>query len=70
MNLCASTVKFALKERKLALIFGNGNVRRFFVTKVAQEPFLNGASSVYVEEMYKAWLVNPNSVHQVGMINL
>ncbi|CAG9767616.1 unnamed protein product [Ceutorhynchus assimilis] len=27
------------------------------------EPFLNGASSAYVEDMYNAWLVDPASVH-------
>ncbi|XP_021944060.1 2-oxoglutarate dehydrogenase, mitochondrial isoform X2 [Folsomia candida] len=29
----------------------------------AAEPFLNGNSSAYVEEMYNAWLQNPSSVH-------
>ncbi|OTF72161.1 hypothetical protein BLA29_006283 [Euroglyphus maynei] len=33
-------------------------------TRVVQEPFLNGSSSVYVEEMYKSWLKDPNSVHK------
>nr|XP_033798845.1 LOW QUALITY PROTEIN: 2-oxoglutarate dehydrogenase-like, mitochondrial [Geotrypetes seraphini] len=28
------------------------------------EPFLNGTSSNYVEEMYYAWLENPQSVHK------
>lgn len=32
--------------------------------RVIQEPFLNGSSSIYVEEMYKAWLKDPNSVHK------
>lgn len=32
--------------------------------RVAQEPFLNGSSSVYVEEMYNAWTKDPNSVHK------
>ncbi|ESO00011.1 hypothetical protein HELRODRAFT_192693 [Helobdella robusta] len=31
---------------------------------VAQEPFLNGSSSSYIEEMYNAWLENPKSVHK------
>ena len=31
----------------------------------AQEPFLSGSSSNYVEEMYNAWLENPKSVHKV-----
>ncbi|XP_033193396.1 2-oxoglutarate dehydrogenase, mitochondrial isoform X6 [Bombus vosnesenskii] len=32
-------------------------------SKVATEPFLNGSSSTYVEEMYNAWLQDPHSVH-------
>lgn len=32
---------------------------------VAAEPFLNGSSSAYVEEMYNAWLQDPKSVHAV-----
>ncbi|XP_065574167.1 2-oxoglutarate dehydrogenase complex component E1-like [Artemia franciscana] len=30
---------------------------------LAAEPFLNGSSSTYVEEMYNAWLMDPKSVH-------
>ncbi|XP_069190727.1 2-oxoglutarate dehydrogenase complex component E1 isoform X6 [Procambarus clarkii] len=33
-------------------------------TALAAEPFLNGSSSNYVEEMYTAWLHDPKSVHQ------
>ncbi|UXI14218.1 2-oxoglutarate dehydrogenase [Sarcoptes scabiei] len=32
--------------------------------RVVKEPFLNGSSSVYVEEMYKSWLQDPKSVHK------
>lgn len=32
---------------------------------VAQEPFLNGSSSNYVEEMYLSWKEDPKSVHRV-----
>lgn len=39
--------------------------RRQYMAKAAQEPFLNGSSSVYVEEMYKSWEKDPNSVHKV-----
>lgn len=35
------------------------------MAKAAQEPFLNGSSSVYVEEMYRSWQKDPNSVHKV-----
>jgi len=43
-------------------------VIRFYstpATSVVAEPFLNGTSSTYVEEMYESWLENPNSVHKV-----
>ncbi|XP_068217315.1 2-oxoglutarate dehydrogenase-like, mitochondrial isoform X2 [Palaemon carinicauda] len=33
-------------------------------TALAAEPFLNGSSSNYVEEMYTSWLQDPKSVHQ------
>ncbi|KAM4528570.1 2-oxoglutarate dehydrogenase complex component E1 isoform 3-T3 [Odontesthes bonariensis] len=33
-------------------------------SNVAAEPFLNGTSSNYVEEMYYAWLENPRNVHK------
>ncbi|XP_046646434.1 2-oxoglutarate dehydrogenase, mitochondrial-like [Daphnia pulicaria] len=32
-------------------------------SQAAAEPFLNGSSSVYVEEMYNSWLQDPKSVH-------
>lgn len=38
---------------------------RCYSAPVASEPFLNGTSSNYVEEMYYAWLENPKSVHKV-----
>lgn len=31
----------------------------------AAEPFLNGSTSTYVEEMYNSWLADPASVHAV-----
>ncbi|XP_037114012.1 2-oxoglutarate dehydrogenase, mitochondrial isoform X4 [Syngnathus acus] len=37
---------------------------RCYAAPVASEPFLNGTSSNYVEEMYFAWLENPKSVHK------
>lgn len=33
-------------------------------TQAAAEPFLNGSSSSYLEEMYSAWQKDPNSVHK------
>ncbi|KAM9735031.1 LOW QUALITY PROTEIN: 2-oxoglutarate dehydrogenase complex component E1 [Menidia menidia] len=38
--------------------------RRRLNAPVAAEPFLNGTSSNYVEEMYYAWLENPRNVHK------
>lgn len=40
---------------------------RHLKTPLASEPFLNGTSSNYVEEMYYTWLENPKSVHKVQM---
>uniref|UniRef100_A0A8C9TMI7 2-oxoglutarate dehydrogenase complex component E1 n=1 Tax=Scleropages formosus TaxID=113540 RepID=A0A8C9TMI7_SCLFO len=37
---------------------------RHYTAPVAAEPFLNGTSSNYVEEMYYSWLENPKSVHK------
>lgn len=39
---------------------------RQYTASVATEPFLNGSSSAYVEEMYNAWLHDPKSVHAVS----
>lgn len=33
----------------------------------AAEPFLNGSSSIYIEEMYNAWQQDPSLVHKVNM---
>ncbi|XP_059156850.1 2-oxoglutarate dehydrogenase complex component E1-like isoform X2 [Physella acuta] len=37
---------------------------RYFGTQVAAEPFLNGSSSAYIEDMFEAWQRDPNSVHK------
>lgn len=42
---------------------------RQYVTTAALEPFLNGSSSIYVEDMYNAWLKDPKSVHAVSTDN-
>ncbi|XP_011330712.1 2-oxoglutarate dehydrogenase, mitochondrial isoform X2 [Ooceraea biroi] len=39
------------------------DMTRKYNTPVATEPFLNGSTSSYVEEMYNAWLQDPHSVH-------
>ncbi|KAH9498408.1 hypothetical protein Btru_008193 [Bulinus truncatus] len=41
--------------------YGQG---RNFGTQVAAEPFMNGSSSAYIEDMYEAWQKDPNSVHK------
>ena len=40
-------------------------IRMYFRSSVTAEPFLNGTSSVYVEQMYDNWKHDPNSVHKV-----
>lgn len=39
---------------------------RLYNVPAASEPFLNGSSSQYVEDMYNAWLADPSSVHAVS----
>lgn len=39
--------------------------RRYSVPAAA-EPFLNGSSGQYIEDMYNAWLTDPSSVHAVS----
>lgn len=34
----------------------------------AQESFLNGSSSTYIEEMYNRWTEDPKSVHAVSFV--
>lgn len=41
------------------------NLPKRSATQLAAEPFMTGTSSVYIEEMYHAWLENPASVHKV-----
>ncbi|XP_011300393.1 2-oxoglutarate dehydrogenase, mitochondrial-like isoform X2 [Fopius arisanus] len=48
--------------RNSQVVVGLEPTRRYG-SKVATEPFLNGSTSSYVEEMYNAWLRDPNSVH-------
>lgn len=37
-------------------------------SRAAAEPFINGTTSSYVEEMYNSWLNDPSSVHIVSKI--
>lgn len=41
------------------------SVRRY-VSSAGAEPFINGTSSSYVEDMYDSWKVDSNSVHKVS----
>ena len=43
----------------------NENFVRTYAAAVAAEPFINGTSSTYVEEMYDSWKADPKSVHKV-----
>ena len=43
---------------------------RCYGTSVGAEPFLNGTSGSYVEEMYDSWKADPSSVHKVQEIML
>lgn len=36
---------------------------RCYSVPVQNDPFLNGSSSTYIEDMYNAWLADPSSVH-------
>lgn len=40
---------------------------RKYNVPAAAEPFLNGSSGQYVEDMYNAWLADPSSVHAVSI---
>jgi len=40
------------------------NINRSYGTAVGAEPFINGTSSSYVEEMYDSWKSDPQSVHK------
>lgn len=41
---------------------------RTYNVPASAEPFLNGSSATYVEDMYNAWLKDPASVHSVSVI--
>ena len=43
---------------------------RRYGTAVGAEPFINGTSSSYVEEMYESWKEDPTSVHKVSILCL
>lgn len=41
---------------------------RAFSTDLKADNFINGTSSIYVEDMYQQWQKDPNSVHPVSKI--
>ena len=58
---CALSRTYLLSISESAAATGS---TRLYKTRVAHESFLNGSSSLYTEEMYRAWQRNPNSVHK------
>ncbi|KAA8579206.1 hypothetical protein FQN60_000028, partial [Etheostoma spectabile] len=63
----AQTAQSPSRPRLLAIEGGLRTfepARRLNTSSVVAEPFLNGTSSNYVEEMYYAWLENPRNVHK------
>lgn len=68
--LTASQAAQTVGQQRPITVASAGGTRTFqpvrcYTAPVASEPFLNGTSSNYVEEMYYAWLENPKSVHKV-----
>lgn len=68
--LTASQAAQTVGQQRPITASSTGGTRTFqpircYSAPVASEPFLNGTSSNYVEEMYYAWLENPKSVHKV-----
>ncbi|XP_017344888.1 2-oxoglutarate dehydrogenase complex component E1 isoform X1 [Ictalurus punctatus] len=60
----AQNTQKVLQERSAACALRTFQTNRCYTTPVVSEPFLNGTSSNYLEEMYYAWLENPRSVHK------
>ena len=71
-NLVPFIPNVAGRERFACWLFSSNRnfsktLRRYQTpAQVSAEPFLNGSSSNYVEEMYNAWLEDPKSVHKVS----
>ncbi|XP_066991087.1 2-oxoglutarate dehydrogenase complex component E1 isoform X4 [Anabrus simplex] len=57
-----SFASWLLKSSKTASAITVSSTRHYS-SSLAAEPFLNGSSSAYVEDMYNAWLADPKSVH-------
>lgn len=68
--LTASQAAQTVGPQRPITVASPGGARTFppirgYTAPVASEPFLNGTSSNYVEEMYYAWMEDPKSVHKV-----
>lgn len=61
----AQTAQSLSQNRAAGMGLRTFQPKRHLNASVAAEPFLNGTSSNYVEEMYYAWLENPRNVHKV-----
>uniref|UniRef100_A0A0B7BGB4 2-oxoglutarate dehydrogenase, mitochondrial n=1 Tax=Arion vulgaris TaxID=1028688 RepID=A0A0B7BGB4_9EUPU len=42
----------------------DSGLKRSFGTQASAEPFMNGSSSAYIEDMFESWQRDPNSVHK------
>uniref|UniRef100_A0AAQ4Q945 2-oxoglutarate dehydrogenase complex component E1 n=1 Tax=Gasterosteus aculeatus aculeatus TaxID=481459 RepID=A0AAQ4Q945_GASAC len=67
--LTASQAAQTVGPQRPITVASPGGARTFppirgYTAPVASEPFLNGTSSNYVEEMYFAWMEDPKSVHK------
>lgn len=56
--------KVSTKNSLLKPSYLKQNALRHYASSVGAEPFINGTSSSYVEEMYESWKEDPTSVHK------
>ena len=59
---------YAVRGKLLGRLPVRHALQTVFKSSAAAEPFLNGSSSTYVEEMYESWKQDPSSVHRVSFI--
>ncbi|XP_060764340.1 2-oxoglutarate dehydrogenase complex component E1 isoform X4 [Neoarius graeffei] len=60
----AQSAQNVLQQSSAACTLRTFQPNRCYTAQVVAEPFLNGTSSSYLEEMYYAWLEDPRSVHK------
>lgn len=48
----------------------SSELHRRHLSSASAEPFINGTSSSYVEDMYESWKTDPNSVHKVSVVQI